>query len=184
MDPSYNRPITPTGPPRAKESEDEQTRFRATEPTTRLQADHQEKAMTITQSSKDVVQRAITALNERNRETVAELHTEDAVLSDLDEEFHGVEAVIEHEWARYDAFPDMEYTIEEILADGDSVAARWLVTGTHEGEFEGIPPTGASVEFPVSGLFRVADGTITEIRLLYDALGMLQQLGVVEAPTT
>lgn len=139
--------------------------------------------MATTQANKDVVRRGIDALNERDQDTFAERQTEDIVLYDLDEEVHGVDAVIEHEWDRYDAFPDMEYTIEKLLAEDDVVAGRWSVTGTHEGELDGIPPTGETVEFPVSGLFRVAAEKVAEVRLTYDALGLLQQLGVTELPT-
>lgn len=75
----------------------------------------------------------------------------------------------------------MEYTSEHVIAEDDLVAGRWTVSGTHEGEFEGIPPTGEEVEVPASGLFQVENGGIVEAWLTYDRLGLLQQIGVVEA---
>lgn len=135
-----------------------------------------------TQTNKELVRRVFETLNGREQDAFADTHASDVVLHDHDEEFRGVEAAIEHEWTIYDAFPDMEYRLEDILAEGDLVACRWTVAGTHEGEFQGIPPTGEAVEIPASGLMRVEDGEIAEVWLNYDRLGMLQQLGVVEPP--
>jgi steroid delta-isomerase-like uncharacterized protein len=134
---------------------------------------------TTSQTNKELTRHVFDALNERDEEAFTNTHTEDVVLHDHDEEFHGVEAAVEHEWTLYDAFPDMEYTLEDILAEDDMVACRWRVTGTHEGEFEGIDPTGEEVDIPASGIFRVEDGKITEAWLTYDRLGFMQQLGVV-----
>lgn len=135
---------------------------------------------TTKQTNKELFRRSIESLNNRDQGAFAETHTEDVVLHDHDEDLHGIEAAIEHEWTIYDAFPDMEYSLEHILAEDDLVAGRWIVSGTHEGEFEGIPPTGEEVEVPASGLFQVENGKISEVWLTYDRLGLLQQLGVVE----
>jgi steroid delta-isomerase-like uncharacterized protein len=137
---------------------------------------------TETQDATDVFRWVVDALNDRNFDRFAELHTEDVVLHDHGEEFHGVDAAVEHEQALYEAFPDMEYTIEDILTENDRIAGRWRVTGTHEREFEGIPPTDEAIDIPASGIFRVEDGKIAEVWLTYDRLGMLQQLGVVNPP--
>lgn len=139
--------------------------------------------MATTQTNKELFQRVFDALNDRDFDAFADTHTDDVVLHDHDEVFHGVEEAIEHERTRYDAFPDMEYTPEDILAEENMIAGRWMVTGTHEGEIEGIKPTGETVEFPACGIMRVEEGEIAEVWLTYDRLGMLQQLGVVEPPT-
>jgi len=137
---------------------------------------------TETQNETDLLQGVVDALNDRDFDRFAELHAEDVVLHDHDEEFHGIEAAVEHEQALYEAFPDMEYTIEDTLAEDDMVAGRWRVAGTHEREFEGIPPTGEAIDIPATGTFEVENGKFTEVWLTYDRLGMLQQLGVVEPP--
>lgn len=137
---------------------------------------------TASETNKELVRRGFDALNERNREAFTETHSTDVVLHDHDEEFHGVEATLEHEWSIYEAFPDMQYTIEDMVAEDNTVASRWTVTGAHEGEFEGIPSTGEEVEIPASGIFRIEDGNIAEVWLTTDRLGLLQQLGVVEPP--
>ena len=79
------------------------------------------------------------------------------------------------------AFPDMTMVLDDILADGDKVAARWTATGTHRGELMGIPPTGKRVTTSGSIISRFAGGKVVEDHEVIDTLGMLQQLGVVPA---
>jgi steroid delta-isomerase-like uncharacterized protein len=86
--------------------------------------------------------------------------------------------------AFYAAFPDLTHTIADQIAEGDAVASRLVVRGTHQGEFQGIPPTGRPVEITAFGIHRVQDGQIVEQQLLFDALGLLQQLGVMPAPAS
>lgn len=81
------------------------------------------------------------------------------------------------------AFPDVSIEIEEILSEGDKAAVRYIATGTHEGEFMGIEPTGNEVEVVGFEIDRVADGEIVESWGLFDAFGLMEQLGVVELPT-
>lgn len=138
--------------------------------------------MATTQANKELFRRVFDALNERDFDAFAATHHEDVVLHDHDEEFHGIESAIEHEQRLYEAFPDMEYAMEDILAEDALVASRWRVTGTHSGKFQGIEPTGEEIEIPACGICKVKDGKVTAVWLTYDRLGMLQQLGVVEQP--
>ena len=80
------------------------------------------------------------------------------------------------------AFPDLNATVDDIIAEDDKVAARSTWSGTHQGEFMGIPPTGKRVSFGVIDIFRVANGVVVEHWGQTDEMGMLQQLGVVPAP--
>jgi predicted ester cyclase len=75
------------------------------------------------------------------------------------------------------AFPDRTDTIEDIIADGDRVGMLFRVRGTHRGNFFGIPPTDKPIDIHELGLFRLADGKITEAWFMADELGLLQQLG-------
>ncbi len=77
------------------------------------------------------------------------------------------------------AFPDMQVTIEDLIAEGDKVAARFTFRGTHTGELMGIPPTGKQVTVSALHILRVANGKIVEEWQNSDDLGMMQQLGVV-----
>ena len=77
------------------------------------------------------------------------------------------------------AFPDMHFTVEDQIAEGDKVVTRWTATGTHTGELMGIPPTGKQSTVTGISIGRYAGGKIVEVWDNWDALGMLQQLGVV-----
>jgi steroid delta-isomerase-like uncharacterized protein len=75
------------------------------------------------------------------------------------------------------AFPDFEATVEDIIAEGDLVAMRVTLSGTHEGEFMGIEPTGASFTVQNMVFTRIENGTIAERWTQPDTLGLLKQLG-------
>jgi len=81
-----------------------------------------------------------------------------------------------------EAFPDGRNTSEELLAEGDKVVQRWTFRGTHQGAFQGIPPTGRPVTLTGISIWRVDGGTIVESWHELDTLGLLQQLGVSPAP--
>ena len=78
--------------------------------------------------------------------------------------------------------PDLQMTIEDLIAEGDRVVARFVVRGTHQGAFLGIPPTGKSVGFTGIDIVRIANGRIVEHWGNTDTLGFLQQLGAIPAP--
>ncbi len=80
------------------------------------------------------------------------------------------------------AFADLRTEIVDIIAEGDLVAARVTVTGTHTGDFMNIPPTGRQVVTSASGIFQVRNGRVVENRVNFDALGLLRQLGVMPEP--
>jgi steroid delta-isomerase-like uncharacterized protein len=83
--------------------------------------------------------------------------------------------------ANGDTFEDLVWTVEEMVADGDAVAVRYTMTGTHRGDFAGIPPTGKAVVAQSMAFYRLADGQIVEERAQLDMLGILQQLGAAPA---
>lgn len=80
------------------------------------------------------------------------------------------------------AFPDLHFTVEDIIAEGDKVVARLTAQGTQQGALMGIPPTGLHVSIRGIDILRIAGGKIVEIWANFDMLAMLQQLGVVPAP--
>jgi steroid delta-isomerase-like uncharacterized protein len=77
------------------------------------------------------------------------------------------------------AFPDIHFTVEDLIAEDDKVVTRWSVTGTQKGEFAGVPATGKSVHVSAINIHRLSDGQIHEAWLNFDALGMMQQLGAI-----
>jgi steroid delta-isomerase-like uncharacterized protein len=80
------------------------------------------------------------------------------------------------------AFPDLQVTIQDILADGDKVVAREQWTGTHQGEFMGMPATGKQVAFNVIDIVRFAEGKLVEHWAVSDTLALLTQLGAIPEP--
>ena len=79
-------------------------------------------------------------------------------------------------WA---TFPDIQFTKDLILAEGDLVANREPWTGTHLGEFMGIPPTGRKVTVTSNNIIRIENGKYAEGWSVVDRLGLMQQLGVI-----
>ncbi len=77
------------------------------------------------------------------------------------------------------AFPDIHFTVEDSLAQGDKVAIRYTGRGTHQGAFAGIPATGKPVQFSGIDIFYIANGQMAEEWLMYDQLGLLQQIGAM-----
>jgi predicted ester cyclase len=82
----------------------------------------------------------------------------------------------------YSAFPDLHHTIEDQIAEGDKVVNRVTLRGTHQGEFQGIPPTGKEVAFAGILIDRYEGGKIVESWSNLDTMGLMQQLGVIPAP--
>lgn len=78
-------------------------------------------------------------------------------------------------------FPDFTSKIELVAAEDERVAVRASHTGTHRGAFMGIPPTGRQVTVTATGIFCCQDGKLVENRVVFDAFGLLQQLGVIPA---
>jgi steroid delta-isomerase-like uncharacterized protein len=79
------------------------------------------------------------------------------------------------------AFPDLHITVEDVIAEGDKVVSRNSVTGTHEGEYMGIPPTGKSVTYNEIFIGRFVNGRIAETWGVVDVLSQMRQLGVIPA---
>jgi steroid delta-isomerase-like uncharacterized protein len=80
------------------------------------------------------------------------------------------------------AFPDFRATIDDAVAEGDKVVIRMTWSGTHQGEFMGIPPTGKRVSFGVIDIIRVAGGKFVEHWGQMDSSGLMQQLGAGPTP--
>ena len=119
-----------------------------------------------------------------NPEVVDELVAPDFVVHDPsseagDVDAEGVKGSIA--WS-HNAFPDLRVTIEDQVAEGDKVATRWTVRGTHRGEMMGAAPTGNQVMFTGTQTDYISAGKIVESWSNWDTLGMLQQIGAVPVP--
>jgi steroid delta-isomerase-like uncharacterized protein len=76
------------------------------------------------------------------------------------------------------AFPDLQNTDEDLIAEGDKVVSRWTTRATHQGDWMGAPPTGNQVEGTGIIIWRIVEGKVVERWNNYDALGLLRQVGV------
>ena len=77
------------------------------------------------------------------------------------------------------AFPDLRFSVEDMVAENDKVVAFWIISGTHKREFRGIPPTNKKVSVEGITINHVSGGKIIDSFVNWDALGLMQQLGVV-----
>lgn len=141
-----------------------------------------------TETNKAIVQRyGEQVWNERRRDFFEEFYVENAVL-------HGTGAPsgprlgsgLEGIRTAYDrllnAFPDIQITNDDVIAEGDKVVARWTLRGTHQGELRGIPATGKQVTQSGMSIFRLDNARIVEVWVQADNMSLMQQLGVIPAP--
>lgn len=113
---------------------------------------------------------------------IDEMFAVDGVAHGLGADMHGAAAFKPFHAAFRDAFPDLRIEVEDMIAEGDKVAYRFSVTGTHRGHGLGFPATDKPARFTGMGVVRVQNGKIVEGWNNFDQLGMLQQLGVVTPP--
>ena len=133
-----------------------------------------------TEDNKALARRANTAgLNQKNLAIVDGLCAPNFVFHNGSITIQGLEAYKQFLSMFFTAFPDASFTIEDMIAEGDSVVVRRTVRGTHKGNLLGIPPTGKQVTVSEIALLRAANGKFVEVWSNSDDLGMLQQLGVI-----
>ena len=115
--------------------------------------------------------------NGRNTSVVEELLAEDFRLPPGSEGLDrgGLVAVLEYYFA---AFPDLHYSIEDVVAAGDKVVVRVAMTGTHEGDYEGVAGSGKPFAVEEVDIFDLVDGRIAGYRIVWDELGFRRQLGL------
>ena len=92
---------------------------------------------------------------------------------------HGPEGVKQCHAIYRTAFPDLQFTVEEIVAENDTVVWRWTAHGTHLGTIMGVAPTRKQVATTGTATCHIANGKFQEAWINWDALGLLQQLGAV-----
>jgi steroid delta-isomerase-like uncharacterized protein len=137
-----------------------------------------------TEDNKALVRRYVDALfQQKNLAVFDELCVPDFVLYNDAVPLQGPEAVKQFHSTVFIAFPDIQMTIEHMLAEGDTVAWRYTTHGTHQGNNMGIPPTGKQVTVTGISFVRISGGKMVEQWTYSDAVGLLRQLGVLPAPS-
>jgi steroid delta-isomerase-like uncharacterized protein len=144
-----------------------------------------EEILMSVEENKALVRRAVEAVNTGNLAVADEIIATDFVLHDtaLPMEVRGIEGVKQWINMAHTAFPDVRVTILDLVGEGDKVAKHWTYSGTFKGEFAGIPPTGKQFKLELAlSIYRFTGGKISEIWMAYNALLMMQQLGVIPTP--
>jgi predicted ester cyclase len=138
-----------------------------------------------TEENKAIVRRLFDEVwNTGNLEKIEELYSPDFVAdyrpyAPLRTGLEGIKDMVRRAWT---TFPDYHEELEELVAEGDTVVARFLITGTQQGRWGPIPPTGKQVRFEEIVILRIVDGKVVGQRGIVDALHALRQLGVVPTP--
>ena len=115
-------------------------------------------------------------------ETVDEIVEPHALIrTPLPLEASGAQALKEVFSRLHRVFPDLQVTIEDLIEEGDKVVSRNSVTGTHQGEYMGLPPTGKSVTYNEIFVFRFVNGRIAETWGVVDVFSQMKQLGLIPA---
>src|SRR5260221_3091270 len=133
-----------------------------------------------TEENKAIVRRLLEeGFNQRNLALFDELYAPNFVYHLGSTTIEGVEAFKQFTLMNIASVPDLHFTIEDQVAEGDTVVTRWIVSGTHKGDLMGVPPTGKQATVTGIGINHFANGKIVENSANMDMLGLLQQLGVV-----
>lgn len=111
-----------------------------------------------------------------------ELIAPDAVFHTPDGDLTGPDGISGFTTLVRTGFPDATFVIEEMVAIGDMVVVRWTMNGTHQGDLQGIPPSGVEVSMDGISILRFEDGLIVEEWVEYDRLSLFQQIGAIATP--
>jgi steroid delta-isomerase-like uncharacterized protein len=113
-------------------------------------------------------------------DSIDEVFARDVVWHEPDQDIQGIEQAKQNSRMYKTAFPDLNATVEDMIAEGDKVVTRVTLRGTHQGEVEEFgPPTGRQVEAKGITISRIEGGKIVEDWDAYDNLSIMQQLGLV-----
>ena len=133
-----------------------------------------------TEENKAIVRRCYEELNERNWDVLDELFAANYVDHQAGGvEIHGLEELKQFMTGFFNAFPDVRFTVEDLIAEDDKVVARWTSQWTHKGELMGIAATGKQGTTTGIAIFQIVGGKVVEEWPAVDMLGLMQQLGVI-----
>src|SRR5215208_5864605 len=119
-------------------------------------------------------------VNKQNPQAIDEVYAPNFVWHEPDQDIQGSEQARQSVSTFFDAFPDINTTVEDVIAEGEQVVTRYTIRGTHQGETEDFgPPTEKQMELKGITIHRFEDGKIVEEWEAYDNLSVLQQLGLV-----
>ena len=142
----------------------------------------------LTTANKEVVRQWFAALDAQDFDALTNLMDEQFVVPariiDGANRAVGRDATFEMIRGFYRSFPDYTHDIEELIAEGDRVAARVVLRGSHLGEYSGVAPTGSQVSYAGTYMMTVVDGVLTEVWSLDDEINLFSQLGLELTPVS
>jgi hypothetical protein len=135
-------------------------------------------------SNKATIRRFQDAMNSGDPELMAQaiddlVHPDAVIRTPVPSQLTGSRLLLEVFTRLHRAFPDLHVTIEDLIEEGDKIASRNTVTGTHKGEYMGVAPTGRSVTYNEIFVFRLEDGRIAETWGVVDVAAQMRQLGLI-----
>src|SRR3954470_2654288 len=134
-----------------------------------------------TEKNKLVMKRFVEFINTASEQLAGELISPDAIfyVPGQPEPMRGPTGYLAILGMMRGGFPDIQWTLEDIVAEGDKLAARFTMRGTHQGNFFGVPPSGKPIKVQAMNFYRLTNGQIIEEHGQPDMLGLLQQIGAV-----
>ena len=131
------------------------------------------------ENKKQLMNRFVKFINSASEQLSGELISPDAIfyVPGQPEPMHGPAGYLAIIGMMRSGFPDIQWTLEDNVAEGDKVAARFIMRGTHQGAFFGVPPTGKLIKVQAMNFYRFSNGQIVEEYSQPDMFGLLQQIG-------
>ena len=134
----------------------------------------------MSEENKALARRSWDLVGQHNPDALEEVYAADLVWHEPDQDVQGLEEAKQFYSMYLSAFPDLNATVEDVIAEDDKVVTRYTIRGTHQGEIEEFgPPTGRQVEIKGITIHRIEEGEIVEEWERYDNLSVMQQLGLV-----
>lgn len=137
--------------------------------------------MNIIETNKTIMNRFVTFINTASENLAEELISPNAIFHapGQPEPMKGPNGYLTIINMMRSGFPDIQWTLEDIVVEGDKIAARFTMRGTHQGNFFGVPPTGKSIIVQAMNFYYLSEGQIIGEHGQPDFLGLLQQIGAI-----
>lgn len=138
------------------------------------------EAQSQAEQNKAIGRQIFKLLNERKLDEAFALYAEDYIYHGPGgTELRGRQAIRDLWGIFFVGFPDLQTTVDDMIVEGDKLAVRWRIEGTHTGEFMGIAPTNRRIEIGLNEIFRIENGQSAEAWDQYDMYGLMQQIGAI-----
>jgi len=133
------------------------------------------------EKNKEIQRRILVDIHSLKKlDLVEELYDKDFV--GLPDMTRGIENVKKFLSNLFNTFPDIDFTIDDQIAEGDKVFARWTITGTQKGKFMSVAPTGKQIKVSGVTVYKILNGKAVEAWGMIDDLGIMQQIGAILLP--